>query len=157
MSANRFETMQLLVDKFDMPDSKTIVIFYRVNMSMHTIFLDFQMNITLRVCSLGIYRAINEVWLCTRTVNRPTSFWISVKHNDNSSSDVVVHPFCPFDYCKPERFDLNTQMSNAHFIVLASSVELVKRTLVMHLELPDAGSAQVCGLCFGFQSLPYPG
>ena len=82
------------------------------------------MNITLQDCPLG-FIFIEHSMTCgcasillqhkitcnisTQTVSRPTSFWINATHIDNTTSAVVVHPFCPFDYCKPESFDLNLE------------------------------------------------
>ena len=48
----------------------------------------------------------------------------------------------------------STQMSSVHSIALVSSVEHVSTTSVMSLEHQHVRSAQVCGPCFGVQSLP---
>ena len=56
MSANRFEIMQLLVDRFDVLDTKMIEMqstFSRLKVPIHTNFVDLQMNITLQDCPLG--------------------------------------------------------------------------------------------------------
>ena len=125
-SANRFEIMQLLVDRFDVLDSKRIEeqLLLKYHTSIRTNFVDFQMNITLQVCPLG-FVFIEHSMKCecasmlrqhkipcnisTQTVSRPTSFWINATDIDNTSSAVIVHPFCPFDYCKPESFALNLE------------------------------------------------
>ena len=46
-----------------------------------------------------------------------------------------------------------TQMNSVHSIAQASSVEHVSTTSVKSLEHPHVENAQVCGPCFGFQSL----
>ena len=40
----------------------------------------------------------------TQTIRRKNSFWITT-----AEGGVVVHEHCPFDYCKPESFDLHLE------------------------------------------------
>ena len=40
----------------------------------------------------------------TQTIRRKSSFWITT-----AEGGVLVHNHCPFDYCKPESFDLNLE------------------------------------------------
>ena len=40
----------------------------------------------------------------TQTIRRKSSFWITT-----AEGGVIVHEHCPFDYCKPESFDLDLE------------------------------------------------
>ena len=42
----------------------------------------------------------------TQTVWRKNSFWITAAEE---SGEVIVHEHCPFDYCKPDSFDLDLE------------------------------------------------
>ena len=42
----------------------------------------------------------------TQTVWRKSSFWITTAEE---SGEVIVHEHCPFDYCKPDSFDLDLE------------------------------------------------
>jgi len=121
------EIIQLQVHRFDVPDSTLIesaIAFYHLSNSITVQLEDLQIHITLHFCPLG-FQLDEHLLTCrcaskllqqkidcnisTQTVSRPTSFWINATYIDNTSSAVVVHPFCPFDYCKPESFDLNLE------------------------------------------------
>ena len=127
-SSNKFETIQLQVDKFNIPESSLIddaLIFHpHLTTSMYAQFTDLQMHITLLPCPLGfafeehlmtcscaskLYQYNIACNINTRKVSRPISFWISAKNVDNNSNVTIVHRYCPFDYCKPDSFDLDLE------------------------------------------------
>ena len=43
----------------------------------------------------------------SQIVNRQSSMWINATHVNGSQDGILIHEHCPFDYCKPERFDLH--------------------------------------------------
>ena len=78
-------------------------------------------NIKMLLCPLGFeYHNTSMMCTCdsklveygincsidTQTVWRKSSFWITTAEQ---SGEVIVHEHCPFDYCKPDSFDLNLE------------------------------------------------
>ena len=126
--SNKFETIQLQVDKFNIPESSSIddaLKFHpRLTTSIYTQFTDLQMHIALLrfplgfvfeehlmtcTCASKLHQYNIACNISTRKVSRPIAFWISAKHADNNSNVIIVHEHCPFDYCKPESFGLNLE------------------------------------------------
>ena len=84
-------------------------------------FMDLKINIETLFCPLG-FEFHNKSMTCTcdsklvdygincsidtQTIQRKSSFWITTAEE---SSGVIVHEHCPFDYCKPESFDLDLE------------------------------------------------
>ena len=42
-----------------------------------------------------------------QTVRRHGNIWVNATFSGNTSSGVIVHKHCPFEYCKPEQLDVN--------------------------------------------------
>ena len=59
-------------------------------------------EMTLTVEKLGINCSIDS-----QTVNRQSSMGINATCVNGSQDGILIHEHCPFDYCKPERFDLD--------------------------------------------------
>ena len=55
---------------------------------------------------------IDNHFTCTiqnRSIHRPGGVWIGYHSAENSSSGVLLHKHCPFDYCKHQDSDLNLE------------------------------------------------
>ena len=59
-------------------------------------------EMTLTVEKLGINCSIDS-----QTVNRQSSMGINATCVNGSQDGILIHEHCPFDYCKPERLDLD--------------------------------------------------
>ena len=70
--------------------------------------LGFEYDNTSMTCTCDSKLAENEIncSIDTQTVWRKSSFWITTAEE---SGEVLVHEHCPFDYCKPESFDLDLE------------------------------------------------
>ena len=70
--------------------------------------LGFEYDNTSMTCTCDSKLAENEIncSIDTQTVWRKRSFWITTAEE---SGEVIVHEHCPFDYCKPESFDLDLE------------------------------------------------
>ena len=51
----------------------------------------------------------NKLQLDTQTINRQSLMWINATLTNGSQNGILVHDHCPFDYCKPESFDLDLE------------------------------------------------
>ena len=114
------EEMILTVDKID----KFPIQYHIQNTDMSNIPLllkDLHLHIQLNSCPLG-FELNNSTCICyaqlqymtncsidTQKVYRKTSMWINATFTNGSQYGVLVHKHCPFDYCKPESFDLNLE------------------------------------------------
>ena len=83
---------------------------------------DLQINVQLNPCRLG-FVLHNSSCTClpqiqqhginysvdTQKIYRPSSTWINAIITNGSQEGILVHEHCPFDYCKPESFDLDLE------------------------------------------------
>ena len=119
-------TMEVKVEKSDVLDWAAMHITGRQNYQNKSSMIDLYfsnllINIQILPCPLG-FEYDNTSMLCTcdsklveneincsidtQTVWRKSSFWIATAEG---SGGVIVHEHCPFDYCKPESFDLDLE------------------------------------------------
>ena len=84
-------------------------------------FVDLKINVEMLLCPLG-FEFHNKSMTCkcdsklleygincsidTQTIRRKNSFWITTAEENGG---VIVHEHCPFDYCKPDSFDLDLE------------------------------------------------
>ena len=120
-------TLEVKVESSDTSDWIVTYIYNRFNFENKTTdpdllyVIDFKISINMLPCPLG-FEYHNRSMTCTcdsklvenelncstdtQTVWRKSSFWISTAEE---SGEVLVHEHCPFDYCKPDSFDLNLE------------------------------------------------
>ena len=84
-------------------------------------FTDLCVYIWLHPCPLGFVLLISSCTchpqlqqqisynIDTKNVKRLSSMWINATVISASQNGVIVHEHFPFDYCKPESFDLNLE------------------------------------------------
>ena len=79
-----------------------------INIEMLSCPLGFEYDNTSMTCTCDSKLVENEIncSIDTQTVWRKSSFWITTAEE---SGEVIVHEHCPFDYCKPESFDLDLE------------------------------------------------
>ena len=68
--------------------------------------LGFELNNSTCNC----YPQLQNITNCSadaQKVYRKESMWINATFTNGSQNGVLVHKHCPFDYCKPNSFDLN--------------------------------------------------
>ena len=60
------------------------------------------------ICEERLRKYTNSCDINDQTIERDGDFWVGYD-NDNQSSGLILHPHCPFDYCKAKsiRFTLN--------------------------------------------------
>ena len=114
----RILTIKVKVEKSDI--SEWVLI--HINKPRDLLYsTDFKINIEMLSCPLG-FEYHNTSMMCTcdsklveygincnidsQTVWRKSSFWITAVEE---SGEVIVHPYCPFDYCKPKSIDLDLE------------------------------------------------
>ena len=110
------EEMMLKVDKLDkLPTQYIIQNPDRLPLQLR----DLHIHIQLNPCPPGFLLS-NSSCIChpklqygcnidTHTVNRQSPMWINATFSNGSQNGVLVHKHCPFDYCKPNSFDLNLE------------------------------------------------
>ena len=97
-------------------------------------FTNLLLNIEMLLCPLG-FKYYSQSMTCkcdtklveyglncsidTQTIWRKTSFWITAA---DESGGVLVHEHCPFDYCKPESFDLDLEDPDEQCAFLRSGI-----------------------------------
>ena len=45
----------------------------------------------------------------TKFIRKPRNYWIGAAFNSNGTNDAVVHPHCPYDFCKSGSMNLNLE------------------------------------------------
>ena len=125
MSNHQNEKMILKVRIFDIPNIerlKRVSGYHGIEESVALQFQDLHVSIQMRSCPVGFVQ-YNSSCIChpqlqqrgincsidSQKVNRQPSMWINATLVNGSQSGVLVHEHCPFDYCKPESFDLNLE------------------------------------------------
>ena len=119
-------TMKVEVESLDSQDMYIMELAIDFNNSSNRSMTDLyvtnlQINVKILPCPLG-FQYDNTSMMCTcdskllehglncsidtQTVWRKNSFWITTAEE---SGEVLVHEHCPFDYCKPESFDLDLE------------------------------------------------
>ena len=120
-------TMEVETESLDTPDKETIQKAIEINNPQNkSIDLDLYItnlliNIKMLLCPLG-FEFQNKSMTCicdsklvehgincsidTQTIWRKKSFWITT---EETSIELIVHKHCPFDYCKPDSFNLNLE------------------------------------------------
>ena len=116
-------TMEVKVDNLDIPDRNVMQVIGANNLhnKPDLYFINWLINIEMLPCPLG-FEYHNRSMTCTcdsklveneincsidtQTVWRKSSFWITAAEE---SGELIVHEHCPFDYCKPESFDLDLE------------------------------------------------
>ena len=119
-------TMVMEVENFDTPDRDVMEVTSKFFLSdygiySHLYFTNLLIHVEMLLCPLGFeYDNTSMMCICdsklveyglncsidTQTVWRKSSFWITTAEE---SGDVLVHEHFPFDYCKPESFDLDLE------------------------------------------------
>ena len=122
-------TMKVEVESLDSQDMYIMELAIDFNNSSNRSMTDLyitnlQINVKILPCPLGFeYHNTSMTCTCdsklqeyglnysidTQTVRRKNSFWITTAEE---SGEVIVHEHCPFDYCKPESFDLDLEDPN---------------------------------------------
>ena len=119
--SNLPEEMELTVDKLDKlpveyiaqyPDKNKLPLVLRdlhLHIHLNTCPLGFMLNTSGCICDKQLtLRGIN-CNIDTQKVYRQSSKWINATLINTSQYGVLVHNHCPFDYCKPESFDLDLE------------------------------------------------
>ena len=115
-SSFRNEEMMLTVDKLDKFPTQFII---QNPDRLPLQFKDLHIHIQLNHCPPG-FLLNNSSCIChpklqygcnidTHTVNRQSPMWINATLTNGSQNGILVHNYCPFDYCKPESFDLDLE------------------------------------------------
>ena len=119
ISSHQTEEMILAVEKLDKLPTQYIIQ-NPIGNKNSLIFTDLHLHIQLNPCPLG-FVLNNSSCIChpqllhneikcnndTQTVNRQSPKWINATFVNTPQYGVLVHNHCPFDYCKPERVDLD--------------------------------------------------
>ena len=118
-SSHQSEDLVLTVDKLDKyvpqyslqySDKKPLVL---KNLHLHVQMMHCPMGFILQdslcVCQLQLQKHEINCSIDSQKVNRPSSTWINATFTNGSEDGVLVHEQCPFDYCKPESFDLDLE------------------------------------------------
>ena len=120
-SSHQIEEMILTVDKLDKlpaeyiaqsPVEKKLPLVLR-NLHFHIQLnpcpLGFVLNISVCTCDPQLTHNRINCSIDTQTVYRQSSKWIRATFINTSQNGVLVHEHCPFDYCRPDSFDLNLE------------------------------------------------
>ena len=122
MSSHQVEEMVLTVEKLDTRLPAGYFVRNRQVEKIKLVFKDLHVYISLRPCPLG-FVLYSSACIChpqlqqhgincnidSQTVSRQSSMWINATCVNRSQNGIIVHEHCPFDYCKPESFELNLE------------------------------------------------
>ena len=138
MSASQVEqVMKVEVENLDTPDINTMRAggefnFQNKSLDPDLYFINLLIHIEMLLCPSG-FEYDNKTMTCkcnsklveygincsidTQTIRRKNSFWIT-----RAKGGVIVHDHCPFDYCKPDSFDLNLEDPDEQCAFLRSGI-----------------------------------
>ena len=119
-SSHQSEDLVLTVDKLDkyvtqytLQYSEKKLPLILKNLHLHVQMMHCPMGFILQdslcVCHLQLQKHEINCSIDSQKVNRPSSTWINATFTNGSEDGVLVHKQCPFDYCKPESFDLDLE------------------------------------------------
>ena len=122
LSRHQKEEMVLSVDKSNLPYKNAADLPSWALKAVLLQFTDLRVYIWLHPCPLG-FVLYNSSCTChpqlqqheiscnidTQNFRRPSPMWINVTVINASQNGIILHEHCPFDYCKPESFDLNLE------------------------------------------------
>ena len=120
-SSQHIEDMMLTVEKLDKqivryifqyPDKNQLPLVLKdlhLHIRLNTCPLGFVLNKSLCICHPQLEKHGINCSIDTQKVNRRSSMWINVTFTNGSQDGVLVHKHCPFDYCKPDSFNLNLE------------------------------------------------
>ena len=120
-SSQRIEDIVLTVEKLDKQIIRYIFLYPDKN-QLPLVLKDLHLHIRLSTCPLGFVLNKSSC-IChpqlqkhrincsidSQKVNRRSSVWINVTFTNGSQDGILVHKHCPFDYCKPDSFNLKLQ------------------------------------------------
>ena len=92
-------------DKLSVTDPDFYFSYLLVNTEMLQCPLGFEYQNTSMICACDsklVKYGIKNCSIDAQTIWRKNSFWIAI-----AEGGVIVHEHCPFDYCKPDSFDLD--------------------------------------------------
>ena len=114
-SRHQNERMILNVDKVGIPVttmptkvSKAVLLQFAelfVCIALHPCPLGFVLHNSSCTCHSQLQQHAINCSIDTQKIYRPSSMWI----NATFFNGVIVHDHCPFDYCKPDSFDLDLE------------------------------------------------
>ena len=118
-SSHQSEDIILTVDK---PDKYVTQYSQNSDKELPLILKNLHLHIQMTRCPLG-FVLVNSLCVChpqlqkheincsidSQKINRRSSTWINATFANGSGNGVLVHEHCPFDYCKPESFDLDLE------------------------------------------------
>ena len=119
-SKHEKEGIILNVDKINVPQknvadnlrnlSRAVLLQFtdlHVQIWLHPCPLDFELKSSSCSCHPQLQQHKINCSIDTQKVHRPSFMWVNATLVNASQSRILVHEHCPFDYCKPESFDLN--------------------------------------------------
>ena len=164
MSSRQVEEMTLTVEKLDKLPAR-----YLIRNINKKILKDLHVYISLRPCPLGFVLYTSSC-IChpqlqkhgincsidSQTVNRESSMWINATCVNDSQDGILIHEHCPFDYCKPERFDLDLAEPDEQCAFHRSSIlgGACRQNLSQVFGTSRCRECSICGSCFGYLLLP---
>ena len=101
---------------------------YSQEISTDLILFPVYINIALRPCPLGFVLSgepikcdcdpqlkINNIPcnISDQTIQRSGTVWVNASFDGNITNGVIIHKFCPFEYCKPEIVDVDLEDPNS--------------------------------------------
>ena len=60
-------------------------------------------------CTPALRRARISCDINTKSIHKPRNYWIGTISTSNGSNDAIVHPHCPYDFCKSGSMNLNLE------------------------------------------------
>ena len=87
---------------------------YFLNISLQFLLCPpgFSMNLSERICGCEprLQKYTIRCNITERTLTREGELWVGY---DNYSQALILHPHCPFDYCRPATYHISLQLSNS--------------------------------------------
>ena len=134
-SKHKKEDTLLSVDKINVPHKNAADIPRKVSRAIILQFTDLHVQIWLHPCPLGfelksssctchpqLHQHKINCSIDTQKVNRPSFMWVNATLVNTSQCRILVHEHCPFDYCKPDSFDLNLENPDAQCAFYRSGI-----------------------------------
>ena len=60
-------------------------------------------------CTPALRRARIRCDINTKSIHKPRNYWIGTTSTSNGTNDAIVHPHCPYDFCKSGSMNLNLE------------------------------------------------
>lgn len=103
----------------------------------------FDLSYSECICELRLQKYTNTCSANDETILRQGEFWISPVYDNGTYEGLIIHPHCPFDYCRNEPVRINLRVTDTQCASDRSDVASVVLASALSLDPHDAWIVQM--------------